>query len=118
MSTSPTQRTLALMRKRGYDLVEVVERWNPHVQIRQDLFGVIDVLCVGNDEVVGVQTTSDTHVRDHVRKLETAVVGVKRGDLVEQVPVLRVLRRSRIRVVVHGWRKRKGRWFVQEVDLS
>lgn len=119
MSDSPTQRSLALMRKRGFELVQVVEHWNPHAGIRQDLYGVIDVLCVGNSEVVAIQTTSDTHVRDRVRKLETECVDVRRGgELVESVSVLAVLRRAKVRVLVHGWRKRKGRWLVQEVDLS
>jgi len=44
-STSPTKRTLAECRKRGY-VVQVVERWNPHAKVRVDLFGVIDLLAI------------------------------------------------------------------------
>lgn len=40
---SPTQRTLAECRRRGWTAA-VVEKWNPHARIRQDLFGCIDVL--------------------------------------------------------------------------
>lgn len=53
--TSPTQRTLATLRELGYT-AQVVERWNPHANIRQDLFGCIDVLAVHADHgVLGVQ---------------------------------------------------------------
>lgn len=44
-STSPTARTLAECRKRGW-VAQVVERWNPHARIKQDLFGVIDVVAI------------------------------------------------------------------------
>lgn len=43
--SSPTQRTLAECRKRGYT-AQVVEKWNPHARIRQDLFGVIDIVAI------------------------------------------------------------------------
>lgn len=44
-STSPTARTLAEARKRGW-IAQVVERWNPHAHVRQDLFGVIDLIAI------------------------------------------------------------------------
>lgn len=59
--TSPTQRTLAYLRGAGYPLVQGVERWNPHARIRQDLFGIIDVVAVGSD-VVGVQATGAINI--------------------------------------------------------
>lgn len=42
--SSPTQRTLALLRKEGWQ-AQVVEKWNPHSRTRLDLFGGIDVLA-------------------------------------------------------------------------
>lgn len=42
--SSPTARTLAKLRAEGWTAA-VVERWNPHVRIRQDLGGGIDVLA-------------------------------------------------------------------------
>lgn len=43
---SPTERSLAECRKRGW-VAQVVERWNPHAHIRQDMFGCIDIVaCV------------------------------------------------------------------------
>ena len=45
MANSPTSRTLALFRHQGY-ICQVVERWNQHARIRQDLFGCIDVVAI------------------------------------------------------------------------
>ena len=102
---SPTQRTLQHLRATGYPLVQVVERWNPHAKVRQDLFGVVDVLAVGSD-IVGVQATSGSNVAARVRKLTDS-------------PALPVLRKAGVRVLVHGWRKAaSGRWTLREVDLS
>jgi len=43
--TSPTKRTLAECRKRGWT-AQVVERWNQHARVRVDLFGVIDLVAI------------------------------------------------------------------------
>lgn len=102
--TSPTARTLQHLREAGYPLVQVVERWNPHARIRQDLFGIIDVVAVGAD-IVGVQATSGSNVAARVAKLTES----------EALPILR---KAGIRVLVHGWRKLRGRWTLREVDLS
>lgn len=50
-STSPTQRTIAECKKRGW-IAGVVERWNPHVRIRQDLFGVVDLIAIVPPELM------------------------------------------------------------------
>lgn len=55
--TSLTQRTLKRLKDSGWRAA-VVERWNHHVGIRQDLFGIIDVLALGDGQALGVQTTS------------------------------------------------------------
>lgn len=58
MKTSPTQRALADLRKLGFTAA-VVERWNPHAKIRQDLFGCIDIIAVfPGFGVLAVQATS------------------------------------------------------------
>ena len=44
-STSPTQRCLAELRKRGWS-AGVVERWIPRVKKRIDLFGAIDLVAI------------------------------------------------------------------------
>jgi len=52
--TSPTQRTLAELRKRGY-LAAVVERFNSFARIRIDLYGFADVLAIRPGEFFAVQ---------------------------------------------------------------
>lgn len=104
MSSSPTARSLAIMRERGYPLVQVVERWNLHAKVRVDLFGIIDLVAVGPD-IVGVQATSASNVSTRVKKITDS----------EALPVLR---KAGIRVLVHGWRKSRGRWVLREVDLT
>ncbi len=104
MSTSPTQLTLKLLRKQGYRAA-VVEKWNPHAHIRQDLFGIIDVLAVGNRETVAVQCTSYSNVSSRVNKIaESDAI----GDI----------REAGWRVLVHGWRKPRHRWECREIDVS
>lgn len=102
--SSPTQRTLKHLRDAGYPLVQVVERWNPYAGVRQDLFGIVDVLAVGSD-IVGVQATSASNVSKRVAKITGS-------------PALPILRKAGIRVVVHGWCKVNGRWTLREVDVS
>ena len=66
---SPTQRTLAALRKDGWT-AEVVERWIPGANIRRDLFGFGDILAMHPDHgILMVQATSTPHVRDRIAKL-------------------------------------------------
>lgn len=102
---TPTQRSLAHLREAGY-LAAVVERWNAHARIRQDLFGVIDILAVRDGETLAVQTTSGSNVAARVAKIGES----------DAVPHLR---RAGWRILVHGWRKgANGRWALREVDVS
>ena len=94
MRASPTQRTLQHLRKAGYPLVQVVEKWNPHARVRQDLFGIIDVLAVGPEGILAVQCTSATHTANRLTKLRAS-------------SALPVLKRAGFAVHVHGWHKRK-----------
>lgn len=70
MSSSPTQRTLKALRDEGY-LTEVVERWNPHANIRQDLFGWIDIIAIKPGQILAVQATSYSNHSARVKKLKT-----------------------------------------------
>lgn len=107
MAASPTQRTLEYLRQQGCQLVAVTEKWNPHAKIRQDLFGVIDVLAIdANNAVVAVQATSGDNVNARVTKLADSVA-------------LPILLKAGIKVFVFGWRKAaSGRWTLREVELS
>lgn len=55
--SSPTQRALAHARKFGF-IAQVVERWNSYAKVRVDLFGVIDVVAIAGDHILGIQATS------------------------------------------------------------
>lgn len=59
--SSPTQRSLEFCRKQGW-IAGVVEKWNPHARIRQDLFGCIDLIVIDDLEQgpLAVQATSGT----------------------------------------------------------
>jgi hypothetical protein len=107
MTLSPTQLTLRHLRE-SWPKVETVERWNPHAKIRQDLFGFVDVLAVGPEGTLAVQTTSATNVSKRVRKI--------REDLPDEFAAVQA---AGWQVVVHGWAKRKGRWVLaREIELT
>jgi len=50
---SPTQRARQDLKAMGA-VSQIVERWNPHARIRQDLFGCIDLLVL-HGGILGVQ---------------------------------------------------------------
>lgn len=102
--SGPAERSLKLLRDEGY-MAAVVEKWNPHARIRQDLFQIIDVVAVKPGETVGVQSTSYSNVSSRVRKIEEA----------EATPRLRD---AGWRLIVHGWHKVGNRWKCRVVDLS
>lgn len=105
MKTSPTQRTLAVLRDQGY-IAEVVERWNQFSKTRKDLFGIIDVLAIGNGETVAVQTTSASNISKRMHKMEES-------------PCLAYMRDAGWKIHIHGWKKdSKGHWVCRTVDIS
>ena len=107
---SPTQRSLALMRK-TCSLVEVTERFNPYAKVRHDLYGFVDVLCVRGDEVIAVQATSGPNVSARYEKLR-------------YLPsVTHWLQSATRRIEIHGWMRRGARgkrklWTCRTVELS
>lgn len=68
---SPTQRTLRELRAQGR-VAAIVERWMQHVGthgVRQDLFGIIDVLALDPERgVVGIQSCGQDFAV-HLRKI-------------------------------------------------
>lgn len=67
---SPTQRTLAYLRDLEYEVC-VTEKWNPHANVRQDMFGFVDLvyLCCPACRIVAVQTTSGTNHSSRRKKV-------------------------------------------------
>lgn len=104
---SPTQLTLRQLRREGYKPVEVVEHWNAFAHRREDLFGLFDILAVKGRETIAVQTTSYSHVSEHVDKMT-------------EHENLGAIRDAGWTILVHGWKQKTkgGLWTARTVDLS
>jgi len=101
VKTSPTQRSIAYLKKNGH-LPWIVEKWNPHAKVRQDMYGWVDIVAVSAEVpgVLGVQTTTKHNMQARLHKAlgnKALVAWIKAGG----------------RLVIHGWQKKRGRW---EVD--
>src|SRR5690348_5828976 len=90
---SPTKRTLLLLRKNNY-CTQVVERWNMHAKVRQDLFGCIDVVAATGHQVWGIQACAASSQSARRKKI-----------LAE--PRAKLWVESGARLFVHGWRKKR-----------
>lgn len=101
---SPTQLTLRNLRERGFRAA-VVEKWNPHAKIRQDLFGIIDVLGVREGQTIGVQCTTQAHRANRAKKMQES-------------EAIADLRAAGWALEVHGWKKVEGKWQVVIEDIS
>lgn len=107
---TPTQRTLKYLRDTGYH-AEVVERWNPHARIRQDLFGFGDIIALnrGDCRPVIVQCTSGANMASRIAKIKS-------------LDVARLVQ-SYFAILVIGWRKvgprgKRKTWQPRIVQLS
>jgi len=67
---TPTSRTLNYLRNNGY-LCDIVERFIQGARIRSDLFGIIDIIAIQKNEIIGVQSTG-TAFSAHLKKIETS----------------------------------------------
>lgn len=120
--SSPTQRSLELLRREGF-IAAVVEKWNSFagppdkrcvacgknaIGVRQDLFGFADIIAVHpvSKLTVAVQTTSGSNLaarRTKLRASGEALVCMAAGWKIE----------------VHGWSKRaSGRYEVNREKLN
>lgn len=70
VSTSPMQRSLKLMRDLRYKPA-ITEHWNPHAGIRQDLYGIGDILCyrAGTVGSIMIQATSSQNHMARIYKV-------------------------------------------------
>lgn len=97
MKTSPTQRSLKLLRDAGYHAC-VLEHWNAFARRRIDAFNFGDILAVRASENGSylVQTTAAPHLGERVTKIldiQAARVWLAAGN----------------RILVHEWAKRGPR---------
>lgn len=107
---SPTQRSLALLRKEGW-LAESVERWNAFTKTRRDLFKFIDIVAIRGNETLAIQTTSGTNVSARIEKIKLLPAADNW-----------MLANSRT-LEVHGWRRvgprgKRKLWECRRIRLS
>jgi hypothetical protein len=102
---SPTGRTLNWLRREGF-IVAVVEKWNPFAGIRQDVWGIADVLaCHPRDRLILlVQTTSASNVSHRLQKARAR-------------PELAAWLRAGGTFEVHGWERRGKKWTLRRVAV-
>ena len=101
---SPTQRTLAKLRAEGW-LPAVVEKWNPHARIRQDLYGFIDLVALKDGETLAIQACAGSSLSARVKKITDH-------------ENLSAVRKAGWTIQVWAWRKLKSGWAPKIVDLS
>ena len=99
--TSPLQRSKKALEEQGYT-VAIVERWNPWAKVRQDLFGIIDLLCVKQGKTLGVQVTTMNHKQPHIGKMTAH-------------PNLYRLLDAKWEIELHSWRELKDEGW--QVDI-
>lgn len=102
MAESPTQRTIRYLRNQGRRC-GIVEKFNAHAGphgIRQDLFGIIDVIALDPEQgVVGVQCCAGSGFAAHYRKIAEECADAS----------LEWLSTPGTRLELHAWRKVKLR---------
>lgn len=110
---TPTQRTLSHLRARGW-WPAVVEKWNPHARIRQDLYGFADLVALAADRpgVVAIQTTSASGISARRKKIKAE-------------PMARQWLICGNSILLHGWGKKKikrggkaVRWTLTEEEIT
>jgi len=113
--SSPTQRSLRYLRAIAGDMVAVVEKWNQHARIRQDLFGFADLVAVipGVPGTTYIQTTSSANVAHRIAKMRAEPVASR----------VRACLATDNTVLVHGWRRagargRRKTWQLREVVVT
>jgi hypothetical protein len=90
-------------------LPAVVERWNPHARIRQDLYGFLDLVALdGEPGLLGIQATSSSNAASRVRKILELESDAPRRWL-----------EAGNRIEVWGWKKLpNGRWECQARPIA
>lgn len=111
MKTSPTQRSLAKLRKEGWTVCSV-EKWIAQIKQRKDAFGFGDLLScrIGTAGATLVQTTSGSNFSARLEKIKgIAAAGVWLA--------------SGNKIVIHAWAKQGPRgkakhWLCREMEIT
>lgn len=103
---TPTQCSIKYLKSLGYT-VAIVEKWNAHCKIRQDLFGFADLIAFNGTEVILVQTTTDKNFAARRQKvMENPVAAYWAANTFSRA------------VHVHGWKKVKNKWQVRVHEVE
>jgi len=95
---------MALFESRGYKC-EVVESYNSFTKRKKDMFGILDMVAIGNEETVGIQMTSKSNMSSRIKKIQESDYFVE-------------LLRSKWRIIVIGWfKKPNGRYDFKEFEF-
>lgn len=106
MAISPTQRTLARLKKQNFDLIEIVEHYNFFSKKRHDCFTILDIIAIKDGDTYGIQVTSYSNISARVKKITNSIA-------------LPFLRKAGWTILVEGWRKGKdNKWISIIKDLS
>ena len=103
---SPKTLSMHALKARGF-IVADVEKIVPYHFIKQDLFGMFDLLAIHPEtgEVLAAQPTDLTSVSKRVDKITNN----------ENLPAIR---KAGWTIEVHGWKWRGEEWMCRTVDLS
>lgn len=107
---SPTQRSLRYLREQGF-LVEKTEHWNQHVRIRQDLFGIADMIALTPTETWFIQSTTGDNAAARLAK----ICGNPKAS--------EILTSPHRKIFIHAWRKVGARgkrklWELREIEVA
>ena len=95
---------MALFESRGYKC-EVVESYNSFTKRKKDMFGILDMVAIGNEETLGIQMTSKSNMSSRIKKIQESNYFVE-------------LLRSKWRIIVIGWfKKPNGRYDFKEFEF-
>jgi hypothetical protein len=88
----------------------VVEHWNPHARVRQDLFNVIDIVAITPTGLLGIQACAGS---SHAARRAKVLAEVKAAAWTA----------AGARLAVWSWSKRGGRgerklWTLREDEIA
>lgn len=96
---SNTSRTLEYLRQQGWE-ADKVEQFNPYagkVGQRKDAFGFIDILAMGENSIIAIQSCGQAFSEHHKKITEDELVA----------PKVRLWLKNGGRLILIGWRKVK-----------
>jgi hypothetical protein len=79
MPTSPTQRTLKVLKEQGFNY-DIVERFKQHAGpfgIRQDFLGIIDLIAITPGRIIGVQCCGQSGFAAHDRTISDSEMSLE-----------------------------------------